>query len=61
VRSSLISCADTCMSFGRRGGVADASPQCRAVGAIVAPRCCGGGYGLNAKLGQSVRDRSVRT
>jgi len=34
VRSSL-SCANTCMSFGRQGGVADASPQCRAVGAIV--------------------------
>jgi hypothetical protein len=55
VRSSL-SCANTCMSFGRQGGVADASPQCRAAGAIVAPRCCGGGYGLNAKLGQSVRE-----
>ena len=40
----------------QQGGVADASPQCRAVGAIVAPRCCGGGYGLNAKLGQSVRE-----
>jgi hypothetical protein len=48
VRSSL-SCANTCMSFGRQGGVADASPQCRAAGAIVAPRCCGGGYGLRAE------------